>query len=342
MPNQKPVIFLAFANDREDSARYLRNIPAEHNGIRKALQEAEKQGLCEIVERANASIENIIDVFQDSRYRDRIAVFHFGGHADGYQLLLETLLVVKDANSGSNSLAHGEGLVSFFAKQKGLQLVFFNGCTTEKQAKELSDAGIPVVIGTVSEISDEVATHLAIRFYRGVGQGLDIDRAWSEAQDEITMKNGTANFRGLYRKDLKEPMKEKTPWEMYVAKGESKNWKLEKVENNMNPEKKNESKIEGNNNLNLQGIENSNVTINIVTNNPQTPNNQSNSEMDKNGIMDLIEQGNLTEAFNQLDKKGFKDFQYNRFKKEFSAGLKGIDLSDFVDRLKVYLSTALK
>ncbi|GAB4115710.1 MAG: hypothetical protein OHK0057_26780 [Thermoflexibacter sp.] len=99
-----PVIFLAFANDKVDNARYLRNIPAEHNGIRKALQEAEKQGLCEIVERSNASIEQIIDVFQDSRYRYRIAIFHFGGHADGYQLLLESLPHLRLHLSGFKNL----------------------------------------------------------------------------------------------------------------------------------------------------------------------------------------------------------------------------------------------
>lgn len=73
-----PVIFLAFANEKVGNTRYLRNIPTEHNGSRKALQEAEKQELCEIVERSNAtSIEQIIDVFQDSRYRYRIAIFYF-------------------------------------------------------------------------------------------------------------------------------------------------------------------------------------------------------------------------------------------------------------------------
>ncbi len=243
MPNHKPVIFLAFANEREDNAKYLRNIPAEHNGIRKALQEAEKQGLCEIVERSNASIEQIIDVFQDSRYRDRIAVFHFGGHADGYQLLLETLLVVKDANSGlnqglvgfstTNSLAHGEGLVSFLSKQKGLQLVFFNGCTTERQAKELSEAGIPAVIGTASEISDEVATNLAIRLYNGIGQAMEIGRAWQEAKDEIIMRNGADNLRGLYRKDMKESLPNKLPWEIYKNEANQLDWKLENQNYNL-------------------------------------------------------------------------------------------------------------
>ena len=34
----KPVIFLAFANDREDNARYLRNLTQELHQIEEALQ----------------------------------------------------------------------------------------------------------------------------------------------------------------------------------------------------------------------------------------------------------------------------------------------------------------
>ena len=80
--NAKPVIFLAFAQDREDKVGYLRNLPTELDGIRKALQKARQADLCEVVERANTTIDNIIDVFQE--YQDRVAIFHYGGHAGSY------------------------------------------------------------------------------------------------------------------------------------------------------------------------------------------------------------------------------------------------------------------
>ena len=64
----KPVIFLAFANDRVDNAAYLRNLPQELNGIRQALKPAVQAGLCEVVERANATISQILDVFQEEYY----------------------------------------------------------------------------------------------------------------------------------------------------------------------------------------------------------------------------------------------------------------------------------
>ncbi len=78
--NRKPVIFLAFAQDRMEGGAYLRNLPVELDGIRKALQKAKQAGLCEVVERANTTVENILDVFQE--YQDRIAIFHYGGYAD--------------------------------------------------------------------------------------------------------------------------------------------------------------------------------------------------------------------------------------------------------------------
>lgn len=244
----KPIIFLAFANDKVDNTRYLRDLPLELDGIRKALQPAVKEGLCEVIERANVSIEQIFDVFQT--YKDRIAIFHYGGHADGYQLLLETLATVadldkrfdKDSNdwqgfqplTALNKVAHGEGLVSFFARQRGLQLVFFNGCSTQQQALELVQAGISAVIGTSNSINDDIATTLSIRFYLGLAKGASLEKAWLEATDEVKVKEGTANLRGLYRKSQTEIADDRFPWEIHFRTGAEKvkEWNLpEEVDN---------------------------------------------------------------------------------------------------------------
>jgi hypothetical protein len=222
MTNQLPVIFLAFANDKEDNARYLRNLPLELEGIRKALQPAVQAGLCQLVERANLTIDQLIDVFQT--YKDRIAIFHYGGHADGYQLLLERV----QAAGGENQAAQGAGLVSFFARQRGLQLVFFNGCSTQQQAQELSAAGVPAVIGTSNSISDDVATTLAIRFYNGMAQGHSIEKAWLEATDQVKMQQGTDNLRGFYRRATEQSNIDRFPWDIYIRQGAEKvkEWNL--------------------------------------------------------------------------------------------------------------------
>ncbi len=206
-----PVIFLAFANEREDEARYLRALAVEQRQLKAALEQAVDAGLCELVIESNATIDSIMDTFQRARYKDRIAVFHYGGHADGFQLLLET-------ETDRNEVAHGEGLVSFLGGQNSLQLIFLNGCVTHQQAEELTQAGVPAVIGTSNSINDKIATQLSSRFYAGLANGATLTRAWKEAQDEIKIKKGTGNVRGLYfRKEAKG--EERFPWELYLREG---------------------------------------------------------------------------------------------------------------------------
>lgn len=215
---QKPVIFLAFANDRVEGGAYLRNLPNELDGIRRALQKAKQDGLCEVVERTNTTVEHILDVFQE--YPDRIAIFHYGGHADSYELLLESL-------TGEHAVAHSTGLVSFLAKQKGLQLIFLNGCCTQQQALDLVTDGVPAVIGTSQKIDDEIATDLSVRFYKGLAAGYPIERAWKEAEDQIKIQKGATNFRALYWQGKVEAA-DRFPWQIYHGEGANKvkQWNL--------------------------------------------------------------------------------------------------------------------
>jgi len=219
--NQKPVIFLAFANDRE---RYLYNLKLEQRGIREALRRAEEAGLCEVVNENNTTIDDILDVFQ--KYRDRIAIFHYGGHADDYLLLLES-------DAGERAPAHSGGLVSFLARQKNLQLIFINGCCSKPQALDLIKAGVPAVVGTSQPIDDVVATEISPRFYKGLASGLAIDRAWRDAVDQIRIEVGDEEFQALNRQG------ETTgsvvfPWDIYYRDGAEKvkEWNLPAAANN--------------------------------------------------------------------------------------------------------------
>jgi hypothetical protein len=188
--NTKPVIFLAFANEYGKEVRYLRKLPEEARNIRQALDSASRNGLCEIVERFNATLKDILDVFQDPLYSDRIAIFHYGGHSNGYQLLLES-------EKGLTTAAHAGGLAAFMGQQIGLQLVFLNGCATQKQAQGLNDSGISMVIATSHDIDDGVAMEFASRFYNALGGGANIQRAYNEAKDAIRTAHDD-NPRNLY------------------------------------------------------------------------------------------------------------------------------------------------
>jgi len=211
----KPIIFLAFANDRVDYTRYLRNLPKEQEGIRNALQSAVQQHLCEIVERTNCTLDQIFDIFQDARYKDRIAVFHYGGHANGYKFLLEK-------SNGENATVHAKGLVDFLTTQKSLQLAFLNGCATQQQSQELAQNGL-AVIGTFSEIDDEVAQVLAVRFYKGIAQNLPIEKAWEDAQNQLKAEKGTQNSQ-LYRDKIGESLP-------YTLLGNRLSWQLNSQKN---------------------------------------------------------------------------------------------------------------
>ena len=218
MKTKIPVIFLTFANDKVDDALYLRNLPKELHSIRTALAPAEKAGLCEIIERTAVTVNDIFDTFQDPRYQDRIAVFHYGGHASGNQLMLETL-------DGGHGVSHSDGLVPFLGRQLGLQLVFFNGCSSQAQAMDLSEAGVGAVVGTTTAIKDQIATELAGRFYNGLASGDSIYESWLEAIDILKTKNDTKKRKGL---KLRRDKSSDFPWNMYIREGAEivKEWNL--------------------------------------------------------------------------------------------------------------------
>jgi hypothetical protein len=207
--DRKPVILLTFANDRLDGVRYLRNLPEEARRLRAALEPAESAGLCELVIRQNATAADVLDVLQDARYRDRVAVFHFGGHADGYRLLLESA-------AGRIAAADASGLAAFLGRLRGLRLVFLNGCSTGAQARGLLESGVAAVVATSQAIDDAAAVEFAARFYRALGAGAAVRRAFNEAVAAVALGRGeaTRDFSG----DLPDEP-ERLPWHLQIGEG---------------------------------------------------------------------------------------------------------------------------
>ncbi len=176
-------------------------MPEEARNIRHVLDFASRNGLCEIVERSNATLQDILDVFQDPLYFNRSAIFHYGGHSNGYQLLLES-------QQGRTTAAHAGGLAAFLEQQIGLQLVFLNGCATQKQVQGLIDAKISMVIATSCSIDDQVAMEFASCFYKGLAGGDNVQRAYNEARAAIQTTHGDSPrnlyFAGSRAEDLVE------------------------------------------------------------------------------------------------------------------------------------------
>ncbi|MBK7338805.1 MAG: CHAT domain-containing protein [Saprospirales bacterium] len=226
-----PIIFLAFANEYQ-GGRYLHKLVEELKQLYAALgpvssnenADDSKNILCELVVRQNATIQDIFDVFQ--KYEGRIAIFHYGGHADGYQLLLQ-------GKEGESKIAHAGGLVTLLSRKKNLKLVFLNGCSTQKFAQDLTTRGVPAVIGTAVSIPDDTALQISSRFYNGLARGLTMAGAWEEAKAEaITGADPNDTHRGF---QLRAAETDRFPWDVEfrddAAKEIFNSWNLPGVAN---------------------------------------------------------------------------------------------------------------
>ena len=127
MSNSSPVIFLAFANEQGDGSRYLRNLPGELRALETVLEPLKQHGV-ELVIKSNTTLEDIVETFR--KYRNRIVIFHYAGHASSYELLLE-------AANGQSQKVNAKGLTQFLSVQEGLKFIFLNGCSTQTQAQGL-------------------------------------------------------------------------------------------------------------------------------------------------------------------------------------------------------------
>jgi hypothetical protein len=209
--DETPVILLAFANDADD---YLKNIRRERQGVFAALRAANDRRAINVYKEEETSTEQLFGLFRD--YADRVAIFHYGGHASGTGLRLE-------AASGAAEQANAAGLAQLLGMQKGLQLVFLNGCATLGQVETLLAAGVRAVIATSVPIDDAMATEFAEQFYGALGTGATIGRAFATARSFITTRYGADKAVGTFRGSLNiakaAPVEAGLTWGMYLADG---------------------------------------------------------------------------------------------------------------------------
>jgi len=221
----KPVIILAFANEREAGNRYLRNLPRELNALKTILERAGEAELCELEILPNATLAMLADTLRKPKYQGRIAIFHFSGHANSLELLLEQ-------DDGGAQAAHAAGLLPMLADINSLQLVFLNGCYSIQQANALKEKGVPAVVGTVQAVSDTLATELSIHFYEGLADGLPIDKAWLWATREAVAGRGEEDWGKYYELQQRgvriEAAEGRFPWELLYRdpNGEAPGWNL--------------------------------------------------------------------------------------------------------------------
>jgi hypothetical protein len=153
-----PAVLLAFANDWIEERRHLRSLLEESKAIGNALRPLVEVGLVTLPPIHNATLDDVIGSFRARRHRGRIRIFHFSGHASASALLFED-------EAGRPAEVPASGLADYLGKQRGLVLVFLNGCCTEPQVRRLRAAGVKAVIATTRAIDDEAAAAFAEAFY---------------------------------------------------------------------------------------------------------------------------------------------------------------------------------
>lgn len=229
MISEKRVVFLAFANNLEIPQAYLPTLNRESSNIFRKLWPYREQQFIDLHKEENASIQDIFTAFTEL-FPDRICLFHYGGHADGGHLMLE-------APSGREEKAGSEGLAVLLGQQKGLKLVFLNGCSTQEQVDLLFASGVKAVIATHTAINDTAATEFAEQFYTSLANERNIIEAYTEARALIETKYDSSNIvrkkETVYHRSIfldEEFETDLFPWGLYVAENHENilKWKLPK------------------------------------------------------------------------------------------------------------------
>lgn len=201
-------ILLAFANDVANDRRYLRSLQEESKAISKALLPAVEVGLlAPPVSIFNATVTDVTEAFLQPLHRDRIRIFHFGGHADGSRLLFED-------ETGAGTEATAGTLAAYLGQQPSLLLVFLNGCSTAAQVQQLRQAGIKAVVATTSEIEDKVAAAFAEAFYRELATR-PLKAAFESAVRAVRLRwshDPSAIFRNVARQSHAAAPDAERPW----------------------------------------------------------------------------------------------------------------------------------
>jgi CHAT domain len=216
MADESPVVLLAFANARGD----LRALREEQSSLQRLFEPLDRSGHCQLVFRPDITLKQLFEALQENR--ERLVLFHYGGHADADRLMF-------DSQTGE-SPAFAGGLATLLGQCRSLKVVFLNGCSTGPQVKALLDARVPAVIATARPIGDVVARDLAVAFYqaltigakeRDIDQGQNLLGAFEAAKGFVTTATG-ANRSALLRagRDLVgEDISDLTgmPWDLYPS-----------------------------------------------------------------------------------------------------------------------------
>lgn len=207
----QPLIFLAFANDQQSP---LASLTQESDDIYSLLTDGASNQYYQLHRDPATTIKKISDFL--SKFKDRVHIFHYGGHAESEKLILED----QEADAG--------GIARLLAQQKNLKLVFLNGCSTKGQVERLLDLGVSNVIATSAPVNDTKAGQFSRQFYQALANQHSIGEAFEMAAGSL--QSGGEEAIQVYRSIKLRESEGDTglPWGLYTrdASGETLQYKL--------------------------------------------------------------------------------------------------------------------
>lgn len=112
-------------------------------------------------------------------------VVHFSGHGD------ENGRILLEDEIGKNQPIPIEALTNlFYILKDNVQVILINACWSKAQAEALVK-NINYVIGMSRSINDESAIEFAKGFYRGLGYGLTVKKAFDLGKNNLELQNHT-------------------------------------------------------------------------------------------------------------------------------------------------------
>ncbi len=247
--SKPPVIFASFANT---NLKPLPSLKKEGAIIKQLFSPIADNQQIQFHLEDFADTDNLTNYF--IQYKDRILIFHYGGHANSKSLLL------------NDQKANAQGIAYQLAQQASIQLVFLNGCSTRQQVDLLLDVGVPAVIATSVPIGDKSATHFAEKFYAALITNHTLEAAFDMAAANFETKY---NHRPRIYRDvgLRDEKTEELPWGLYT-KNENDVLSMQFIPNKMeqNPTSTNTNNTIGDGNIIIQGMTTTEGSVNININ----------------------------------------------------------------------------
>ena len=219
MSSTPPVILITFANAKPP---YLKALVEERKSIKNIFISLDARGVLQVIPESDTTTKDI--ALYLSNYRERLIIFHFGGHANADQLFL------------TQQAAYPEGLANLLGNIPLLKLVFLNGCYTARHASLLMQAGVKAVIATNFPVKDELAALFSSYFYSSLSSGnYSILDAYEFACDNIKMHSKA--YRNTPVRDSVKvgnndtSIPDEVPWLLFIneAQPDIKDWTISSI-----------------------------------------------------------------------------------------------------------------